>query len=195
MESTATSAPPLITGRVDTGPSTLEALAIACASRTLNALETRGHLQPHERQHIEGLHLKALEEGKPCEVFETITRLSTVAPREIPDFIAGLGLAVAKTLRERVPLMPNLNRMTAPASFFATFPDLAAAARNLLVPVLYSEDNEVIGLGSVNPIPALQMAVLVVRDVSVETGVTPFTSVVRLDYDTWRTLLEKQYSI
>jgi hypothetical protein len=195
MESTTTSSPPLITGRVDTGPSTMEAMAIACASRTLNALETRGHLQPHERQHIEALHLKALEEGKPCEVFETITRLSTVAPREIPDFIAGLGLAVAKTLRERVPLMPNLNRMNAPASFFATFPDLAAAARNLLVPVLYSEDNEVIGLGSVNPVPALQMAVLVVRDVSVETGITPFTSVVRLDYDTWRTLLEKQYSI
>ena len=195
MDSTATSSPPLITGRVDTGPSTMEALAIACASRTLNALESRGHLQSHERQHIESLHLTALGEGKPCEVFETITRLSTVAPREIPDFIAGLGLAVAKTLRERVPLMPNLNRMSAPASFFTTFPDLAAAARNLLVPVLYSEDNEVIGLGSVNPIPALQMAVLVVRDVSVETGITPFTSVVRLDYDTWRTLLDKQYSI
>ena len=173
----------------------MEGLAIACASRSLNALESRNHLQPHERQHIEELHLKALAEGKPCEVFETITRLSTVAPREIPDFIAGLGLAVAKTLRERVPLMPNLTRMTAPASFYSSFPGLAAAARNLLVPVLYSEDNEVIGLGSVNPIPALQMAMLVVRDVSVQTGITPFTSVVRLDYDAWRTLLEKQFAL
>lgn len=195
MDSTVTISPTPITGRVETVPSSLENLALDCASRTLNALQSRGHLQPHERQHIEGVHHKALGEGKPCEVFETITRLSTVAPREIPDFIAGLGLAVAKTLRERVPLMPNLTRMSAPASFFTSFPDLAAAARGLLVPVLYSEDNEVIGLGSVNPIPALQMAVLVVRDVSLQTGITPFTSVVRLDYDTWRTLVEKQYAI
>lgn len=195
MELTTTSPPTPATAPVPAAPSSLEALAITCASRTLDALQTRGHLKPNERQHIESVHLKALAEGKPCEVFETITRLSTVAPREIPDFIAGLGLAVAKTLRERVPLMPNLTRMIAPASFFSSFPELAAAARNLLVPVLYSEDIEVIGLGSVNPIPALQMAVLIVRDVPVETGVTPFTSVVRLDYDTWRTLLEKQYSL
>lgn len=195
MESAITSPPNPATAPVADAPSSLEALAIACSSRTLNALEARGHLQPNERQHIESVHLQGLAQGKPSEVFETITRLSTVAPREIPDFIAGLGLAVAKTLRERVPLMPNLNRMSAPATFFATFPDLAAAAKTLLVPVLYSEDNEVIGLGSVNPVPALQMASLVIRDVSVETGITPYTSVVRLDYDTWRTLLEKQYGL
>ncbi len=168
-------------------------LVVTCASRTLDALQERGHLQKNERDHIESVHLESLMQGKASEVFETITRLSTVAPREIPDFIGGLGLAVAKTLRERVPLVPNLTRFPSPVSFFTAFPELAAIARALLVPVLYSEDNEVIGVGSVNPIPALELASRIVAILPNHTGFTPFVSVVRLDYDTWRTLIEKEY--
>jgi hypothetical protein len=167
----------------------------ACASRTLDALETRGHLGRAEREQIEAVHMESLASGKGSEVFETITRLSTVPPREIPDFIAGLGLAVAKTLRERVLLMPNLARLAVPGAFYNAFPDVAMTARALLTPVLYSEDNEVIGIGSVNPIPALRLAQQVTEELPVHTGFTPFVSVVRLDYETWRTLLERHFSL
>ena len=167
----------------------------ACASRALDALEERGHLKRNEREHIEAIHLESVSEGKPSEIFETITRLSTVAPRDIPDFIAGLGLAVAKTLRQRVPLVPNLTRLVPPSAFYTDFPELAIAARALLVPVLYSEDHEAIGLGSVNPVPALELAQMIERELPTETGVMPFVSVVRLDYDTWRTLLEKHFGL
>jgi hypothetical protein len=179
----------------ENSPNPLAGTVAACASRTLDALEERGHLKRNEREHIEGIHLEGISEGKPSEVFETITRLSTVAPRDIPDFISGLGLAVAKTLRHRVPLVPNLTRLVPPSAFYTDFPELAIAARALLVPVLYSEDHEAVGLGSVNPIPALEMAGMVERELPVETGTAPFVSVVRLDYDTWRTLLEKHFGL
>ena len=173
----------------------LQDAVVSCAAKALDALEARGHLKAHEREHIEEVHMEGLEQGKPSEVFETITRLSTVAPREIPDFIAGLGLAVAKTLKERVTMVPNLNRLAIPAAFYTQFPDLANAARALLVPVLYSEDNEAIGVGSVNPIPAIELAGRILAEMSNHTTVTPFVTVVRLDYDTWRTLIERHFGL
>ena len=168
---------------------------VSCASKSLDALEARGHLKAHERAHIEEVHMEALEQGKASEVFETITRLSTVAPREIPDFISGLGLAVAKTLKHRVTMIPNVTRLATPVAFYNSFPELANTAKALLVPVLFSEDNEAIGVGSVNPIPAMELAGRIVAEMANHTIITPYMTVVRLDYDTWRTMIERHFGL
>jgi len=168
---------------------------VACASASLDALVTRNHLQTAERNQIEQVHLEGLAEGKENEIFETITRLSTVPPREIPSFMAGLGLAVAKTLKSRVPLIPRLDRMRRPADFFDAYPEAFQAAKTLLCPVLFCEDDEVAGVGSVNPIPALLLARRISDWITERTGVTPFLTVVRLDYDAWRTLIDKEFGV
>lgn len=176
------------------GLSTAEAV-VACAAASLDALVARNHLQTAERDQIERVHLDGLAEGKENEVFETITRLSTVPPREIPAFMASLGLAVAKTLKSRVPLIPRLERLRRPSAFFETYPEAFQAAKTLLCPVLFCEDDEVVGVGSVNPIPALLLANRIAAWVGENTGITPYLTVVRLDYDAWRTLIEKEFGV
>lgn len=166
-----------------------------CAQSTLDALVARNHLQADERQHIEKVHLEALAEGKQAEIFETITRLSTVGPREIPDFMTSLGLAVTKTLKARAPVIPGLTRLPAPADFYERYPNIQQLARALLVPVLYSEDDEAIGVGSVNPVPALQVAGAITSAVEQENGTRPYLSTVRLDYDAWQSLLSRHFSL
>jgi hypothetical protein len=170
-------------------------ILVACARATLDALVSRGHLQAGERAQIESVHLQGIDEGRESEVFETITRLSTIAPREIPDFMAGLGLAVAKTLKERAPVIPGLQRTPLPVVFADAYPELFDLARALLCPVLYSEDNEVIGVGSVNPIPAITLARAIAAAVHDRTGLKPYVTAVRLDYDSWRALLEKHFGL
>lgn len=181
--------------RGENSPDELSALAIEAAKASLDALVKRDHLKPGERDHIEKVHIRDLENGEQSEIFETITRLSEVPPRGIGDFMANLGLAVSKTLRERPPLVPGLERSPKPAALYEAFPAVAAAARALLCPVLYSEDNEEVGVGSVNPVPALRLSTIISSEITPATGVKPFISIVRLDYDTWRALLKRHFGL
>lgn len=176
-------------------PDKLRDVVLSCAKATLDALVLRGHLRDPERQQIEEVHRQCLEQGKESEIFETITRLSTIGPREIPDFIGGLGLAVGKTMKERVTLIPGLVRCPIPSIFYDNYPEHYDLARILLAPVIYSEDNEVLGIGSVNPIPAVTLARIITRTIEDRTGVRPFVTAVRMDYDAWRTLLGKHFGL
>jgi len=165
------------------------------ARETLDALITRKHLSFDEAGQIEAAYLAELDGMASVEIFESIVRLSTTSPRDIPQFIRQLGDAVAKTLERNVPYVPLAGRQQKPSAFYERHEAVKPLCKALLTPILYAEESEVIGIGSINPKAAFVASELVANAVSATEPVTPFMSVVRVDYDTWKTLLEKQFGL
>ncbi|QQL44485.1 hypothetical protein [Sulfuriroseicoccus oceanibius] len=165
------------------------------ARKTLDALITRKHLSFDEAEQIQSAYLSELDGMASVEVFETIVRLSTTSPRDIPQFIRQLGDAVSKTLERNVPYVPLAGRLQKPSAFYERHDSVKPLCKALLTPILYAEESEVIGIGSINPKAAFVASELVANAVSATEPVKPFMSVVRVDYDTWKTLLEKQFGL
>ncbi len=165
------------------------------ARATLDSLIERKHLSEEEATHIFSAFSEELKSQASVEILETIVRLSTTSPRDIPQFIRQLGNAVAKTLKRNVPFIPIAGRLQIPNAFYEDHDQVKPLCKAMLAPILFAEDSEVFGVGSINPRAALHTANLVADLVAKSEPVRPFTTVVRLDYVTWQTLLEKQFGL
>ena len=168
---------------------------VKVAEKTLGSLIERKHLSEEEASHIFAAYKEELKGSASVEILETIVRLSTTSPRDIPQFIRQLGNAVAKTLKRNVPFVPMAGRMQLPLAFYERHETVRPFAKALLAPILFAEESEVIGVGSINPRAALHSANLIADTIAETEPVRPFATVVRLDYDTWQSLLQKQFGL
>ena len=165
------------------------------ARETLDSLIERKHLSEEEAKQIFAAYKEELKDQASVEILETIVRLSTTSPRDIPQFIRQLGNAVAKTLKRNVSYIPMAGRLQMPNTFYENHDKVKPLCKAMLTPILFAEESEVFGVGSINPKAALYTADLVTDLIAKTEPVRPYTTVVRLDYDTWQTLLEKQFGL
>lgn len=91
--------------------------------------------------------------------------------------------------------MPFAGKLIIPASFYASFDQIYKTAFSLLAPVVYVEDTDSIGVGSVNPIAAKLFAPLIRDIIHRRFGIRPFMSVVRMDYDSWIQATKRHFGI
>ena len=72
---------------------------------------------------------------------------------------------------------------------------LLADCLKLMTPVLYAEESEVIGIGSINP-AALQISTrTIMQFIADKTGTTPIVSSVLLHHEGWISLCQQQFGI
>lgn len=123
--------------------------------------------------------LAALEDDDESQYEASIERWSTV---------------LASLVTPVMPPAPFAAKMMTPSAFYEKYEPLYDLARSLMCPILYNEDADVIGLGSINPVTATIFAQAVHAFVAGSQDIVPYITCVRLNYESWKTLTAKHFS-
>lgn len=119
--------------------------------------------------------LQGVEEDSRAQAVETWTRKMTFA------------------LKKRYPMIPFAMGVYTPTSFAERFPHLFEMSKALKVPILFAEDSDVIGLGTINPAVVDLISKEFVSAVLRKDLVRPFVTTVLLDVKTWNLLCRKAF--
>jgi len=132
---------------------------------------------------------------KPSDLLETLARVQGHDEEFLSQAILALGDRLAHTLTPHAPLIPFAGKLMAPSAIYETFDQIHKIARVLLTPVLFAEDTDAIGVGSVNPVAASILAEEIRSTVYKRVGIRTFVTMVRLDYESWAFLTRKHFEL
>jgi hypothetical protein len=166
-----------------------------CIEQTAAALHETRAASPTEINQAIGVTRESHAEGKPEDLLEVIARIQGNAEEHLSPAIMDLGNKIASTLMPSPPHIPFGGKLIAPSAFYDSFERLHKIARILLSPVLYAEDTDAIGTGSINPIASAILAEEIRGTVFKRFGIRPFVTVARLDYENWTFLSRKHFEL
>lgn len=133
--------------------------------------------------------------GKPCEFIESLARVQGHAEEHVGAAILNLSNRMALAMQPITPVIPFAGKLIAPTAFYESYEKLHILSHLLLSPVLYAEDTDAMGIGSVNPVAANMLGEHIVSTVHQRTGIRPFVCTARLDYETWAFLTRKHFEL
>jgi len=170
-----------------------EDIRITCIERTASALlESEGATADEIEVAIQQCEV-ALEKGERFEVLELVARIQGHDEEFMTNAVFKLSECIAITMAQPPVLVTFAGKLIAPNAFYASFPDLHKTCSEMLCPVIFAEDSDAIGTASINPIASLMMAENIRHRVKEKTGVRPFMTHARLDYESWCFLTRKHF--
>ncbi|MFC4995460.1 hypothetical protein [Rubritalea tangerina] len=122
--------------------------------------------------------LAAIEDDDESQYEASIERWSTM---------------LASLVTPIMPPAPFAAKMMTPNGFYEKHEPIYELARSLQCPILFNEDADVLGLGSINPVTATIFAQAVHAYISDTQGISPYITCVRLNYESWYTLTNKHF--
>ena len=93
-----------------------------------------------------------------------------------------------------MPPAPFAVKMMTPSAFYEKHEPIYDLARSLQCPILYNEDADVIGLGTINPVTATIFAQALHAYVTDTQRISPFITCVRINYESWKALTAKHFA-
>lgn len=160
--------------------------AALLSTRAATEIDVSHALDAVRRSQAEGIHMDLLQalasvQGYPEE------QLGNVIPR--------IAEKIGFTLNPVPQLIPFAGKLIAPSAFYESYDRIHLMAKALLVPVIFVEDTDAIGVASANPIAAAILAAKIQEIVSRRFDIRPFLTVARLDYETWTFLSHKHFEL
>lgn len=174
---------------------TLWHFAEECLTQTATALREARAAKPSELAHAIDATREAHAAGKSADLLEELVRLRGHAGEHFSRAILDLGQMIADTLALHQPIIPFAGKLIAPSFFYDSFDHLHQIARTLLSPVIYAEDTDAIGTGSINPVASALFAQEIGDAVYKRFGIHPFVTATRLDYESWTFLTRKHFEL
>jgi len=170
-------------------------LSTRCLGQTLAALARVGLA---DQASLEGIYSECFEKIKRGEAEDPLVALARVGGTDeefMGPVIQRFSAAMATAMSPPPPVLPFAHKLIAPNSFYELFPSLVELGKQLLVPVVFAEDTDAIGVASINPFAADFFAREIVSTVHKRFSVRPFVTVARADYEGWCFLLRKHYQL
>lgn len=166
---------------------------VVCMDRTMRGLQIAGLATDEEMQKARQRVEQQIDMGNSAEFLVELAHVRSVSPAQMSGLIEKLSLALADTLPSPPPLIPFAGKLIAPNHFYETFEQLHRLGRALLCPILYAEEADVIGVGSINPMVAKFFTDEVRLTVERRLRIRPFMTTARMDFDGWMYLTRKQF--
>ncbi|NNC88140.1 MAG: hypothetical protein HKN82_06730 [Akkermansiaceae bacterium] len=167
----------------------------ACLERTCQSLQQFELATEEEVRQLYSHGSAALAGPRPWDPLEFVAALRVSEPDARPVEVERLGRGLAAAAGQALTLIPFAARIPTPSSFYDDHADLRLQCHQLLVPILYAEEMEVVGIASINPV-ALDLAEqFVVADIHSRTGNNPLISKLLLHHDSWMSLCQKQFAL
>lgn len=166
-----------------------------CLGQTCALLEEHGLATPAELKRLRHHGHGQLKGPRPWDPLEFLAALRIREPEARALEVERLGRSLSHSLGQPLALIPFASRMQTPSVFYDMNEALLADCRKLMTPVLYAEESEVIGIGSINP-AALQISNrTIMQFIADKTGTTPIVSSVLLHHEGWISLCQQQFGI
>lgn len=166
-----------------------------CYFRTVDALTMSGVASESDIFQTLTKVREGLANDNPLDFLETLARVLGTDEERLGAMVHTLSDAVASTLNPAPPSIPFASKLIAPSAFYESFDTIHKLGRALLAPVLYAEDTDSIGTGSVNPIAATILAEEIHVVVFRRVGIRPFMTTVRMEYEPWAFLCRKHFEL
>ncbi len=158
---------------------------------TLTALTTAGIIREAECEGFRNYLVS--NEINSGDIFPVMAQLRGVAEQEQISTIANWGRAIAPVIKKRYALIPFADRLLGSASIFEKYGTILEAAAAVRCPLIFSEDTDVIGFGTINPVAGMVLGEFVTKYVNEQVGVSPFISMFLLDMASWQTICGRQF--
>lgn len=172
-----------------------EAVVFRCLDVTLRALHDTASAREKELNDARRAFEDAYFAQQPAEILELVARFQGADEYQLLHVVPRLAAAVASTMTTPPIAVAFASKLIAPSGFYESFSQLLQLARRLLAPVIFAEDTDAIGTGSINPVAARCLADEIVAGVDRRFGIKPFVTVVRLDYESWAFLTRKHFGL
>ena len=177
------------------GTALLLATDPACLTQTCGLLRDHGLATSAELEQLQHHGKGPLQGPRPWDPLEFLAALRVRDPDARSLEVERLGRALSQSLGQPLALVPFASRMPTPSAFYDLNPILLKECRKLMTPVLYAEESEVMGIGSINP-AALRISTRTIMHLIAEkTGTTPIISSVLLHHEGWISLCQQQFEI
>lgn len=170
-------------------------LSTRCLGQTLAALARVGLADQATLEVVYAECLEKIKFGQAEDPLVTLARMRGTGEEFMSPVIERYSAALATAMSPSPPLLPFANKLIAPNSFYELFPSLVELGKRLLVPVVFAEDTDAIGVASINPFAAEFFAREITSTVHKRFSVRPFVTVTRADYDGWCFLVRKHYML
>ncbi len=167
----------------------------ACFVLTAEALKSSGVASESEILKALGSVREGQTRGEPLDILEALARIQGHDEERIGSAILTLSDAVASTMHPAPPTIPFASKLIAPSAFYDSFEALHQLGKALLTPVIYAEDTDAIGTGSVNPIAAQMLGEEIHIAVGKRFGIRPFITIARMEYESWAFLCRKHFEL
>ncbi len=166
-----------------------------CLVRTAEALSSAGAADDNHifkaLSQVRESHVK----GDPLDLLECLARVMGTDEERLGATVNALGDAIATTMSPSPPSIPFAGKLIAPSAFYDSFDAMHQLARDLLVPVIYAEDTDAIGTGSINPVAAAILGEEIHEAVGKRFGIRPFITSTRMEYESWAFLCRKHFEL
>ncbi len=166
-----------------------------CFIRTAEALSVTNSAGDSEIQEALVKVRDSMAMGKPLDLLETLARVKGHDEERIGAAILTLSDAVASTMSPSPACIPFASKLIAPSAFYDSFEAMHQLGKLLLSPVIFAEDTDAIGTGSVNPIAARMLGEEIHQAVAKRFGIRPFITTARMEYEAWAFLCRKHFEL
>jgi hypothetical protein len=164
-----------------------------CLEKTGHALIAVKAVTPSEVAEAAELCRQSKAEGRPIDLIEAIARTQGREERQMSEAINTLAEKISITLNTAPPLIPFAGKLITPTAFYESFDRIHRIAADLLVPVVFVEDTDAIGIASINLIAAEMLSQIIQDAVYRRFGIRPFMTILRLDHESWSFLTRKHF--
>lgn len=178
-----------------TGGRSIDECLAECLDLTIAAFETSKAASGEEIARIRLRYGHSLKEGEAIDIVHLLAKIQGTEEERMGIEVARISHAVAGVIAPSPPLIPFAGKLMAPSSFYESYTHLHELAKALMSPVIYAEDTDSIGTGALNPVAAKIMAEEIRSTVGRRFGINPFTTAVRLDYESWTFLTRKHFAL
>jgi hypothetical protein len=166
-----------------------------CLDQTTKLLQEHGLATQAELHQLQEHGLAPPQGPRSWDPLEFLAALRAPDPDARSLEVEQLGRALSQAMGQQLALVPFASRLPTPSAFYDLNESLLAECRRMMTPVLYAEESEVIGVGSINPVALRIAAQVIMRTLGERTGTTPIVSRIQLHHDGWMSLCQQQFGI
>lgn len=131
--------------------------------------------------------------GKGSDPIDCLARLRIGDGEMLDASVDMISVKLAQTLPFPPTRVPFAGRLIPPTSLYEKNPDIELLCQLMLVPIVYAEDFDVLGLASINPYFVDALSVSITKYAEAQTGIRPIISNIRLDYVGWVKICKKHF--
>lgn len=166
-----------------------------CIDRTASALLSTRAATEVDVSHAINAVRESQEDGVYIDLLQAVAKVQGHTEEHMGTVIPRLAEKIGFTINPVPQLIPFAGKLIAPSAFYESYDRVHLMAKALMVPVIFVEDTDAIGVGSANPIAASILADKIQEIVFRRFDIRPFMTVVRLDYETWTFLANKHFEL